>query len=49
MIEKACRVNLNYTSAVCDDIEHHAVESDKVQEEVNNLNLYFTFLSALPW
>lgn len=48
MIEKACRVNLNYTSAVCDDIEHHAVESDKVQEEVNNLNLYFTFLSALP-
>ena len=49
MIEKSCRVNLNFSSAVCDDIEQHAVESDLVQKEVNNLNLYFTFLSSLPW
>jgi len=48
MIEKSCRVNLNFTAAVCDDIEHHAMESDQVQKEVTTLNLYFTFLSAIP-
>jgi len=48
LIEKTCRVNLNFTDAVCDNINHHDKENDEVQEEVTTINLYFTFLSALP-
>ena len=49
MIEKTCRINLNFTGEICDDIEDHPVESDRVQQEVTQLNLYNTFLSAIPW
>ena len=49
MIEKTCRVNLNFTGEICDDIEHHSAESDRVQQDVTDLNLYNTFLSAIPW
>ena len=49
MIEKTCRVNLNFTADICDDIEDHSVESDRVQQDVTDLNLYNTFLSSIPW
>ena len=49
LMEKTCRVNLNFTDAVCDNINQHDKENDEVQEEVTTINLYFTFLSALPW
>eukprot|EP00090_Calanus_glacialis_P007645 TRINITY_DN16090_c0_g1_i1.p1 TRINITY_DN16090_c0_g1~~TRINITY_DN16090_c0_g1_i1.p1 ORF type:complete len:430 (-),score=74.64 TRINITY_DN16090_c0_g1_i1:348-1637(-) len=48
LIEKTCRVNLNLTAAVCDNINQYEKENDQVQEEVTTINLYFTFLSALP-
>ena len=49
MIEKTCRINLNFTGEICDDIQHHTVESDRVQQDVTDLNLYNTFLSSIPW
>ena len=49
LIEKTCRVNLNLTDAVCDNINQYDKENDQVQEEVTTINLYFTFLSAIPW
>ena len=49
LIEKTCRVNLNFTDTVCDNINLHDKENDEVQEEVTTINLYYTFLSALPW
>ena len=49
LIEKTCRVNLNLTDAICDNINHYDKENDQVQEEVTTINLYFTFLSAFPW
>jgi len=48
LIEKTCRVNLNLTDSVCDHINLYDKENDQVQEEVTTINLYFTFLSALP-
>jgi len=48
LIEKTCRVNLNLTDAICDNINHYDKENDQVQEEVTTINLYFTFLSAFP-
>jgi len=48
LIEKTCRVNLNFTDTVCDNINLHDKENDEVQEEVTTINLYYTFLSALP-
>eukprot|EP00092_Neocalanus_flemingeri_P012562 GFUD01013540.1.p1 GENE.GFUD01013540.1~~GFUD01013540.1.p1 ORF type:complete len:490 (+),score=71.29 GFUD01013540.1:897-2366(+) len=48
LIEKTCRVNLNLTDVVCDNINQYDKENDQVQEEVTTINLYFTFLSAIP-
>ena len=49
VIEKTCRVNLNLSGAVCDDIGHHEQEQNLVQQSVTDINLYFTFLSSIPW
>ena len=49
VIEKTCRVNLNLSGAVCDDIGHHEQEQNLVQQSVTDINLYFTFLSSVPW
>ena len=49
VIEKTCRVNLNLSGAVCDDIAHHEHEQNLVQQSVTDINLYFTFLSSIPW
>ena len=49
VIEKTCRVNLNLSGAVCDDIAHHEQEQNLVQQSVTDINLYFTFLSSIPW
>ena len=49
MVEKSCLVNLNYTEKICDTIDLHQDENDQVQEHVTTLNLYYTFLSSIPW
>ena len=49
LIEKSCRVNLNYSKLICDSIDQYKHENDQVQENVTSLNLYFTFLAAIPW
>jgi PCFT/HCP family folate transporter-like MFS transporter 1/3 len=49
-IEKACRVNLNQTSIVCDNLEDptNAEIQDEVQKMVANIKMYGSFLSAIP-
>jgi len=47
-IQKACRVNLNYSSTVCDNIVHYEEEQNKVQVVVSTLELYNTYLSSIP-
>ena len=51
LIEKTCRVDLNFGDAICDDIDNQTnqQEQDMVQERVNDINLYFTFISSVPW
>ena len=49
MIEKTCRVDFNFTDDICANSDQHKNETDLVQEQVTTLNLYFTFLSAIPW
>jgi len=48
IIEKMCRVDLNISESICQDIDHHKSESNLVQENVTDLNLYLTFLCSVP-
>ena len=49
-IEKACKVNLNQTISVCDNLEDPA--NNEVQNEVQSLvadiNMYGSFISTVP-
>ena len=39
-VEKVCRVNLNFTDEVCNNIQQHEDEQVKVQEYVSSLQAY---------
>ena len=47
-IEKVCRVNLNYTDEICDNIHDHEEEQVHVQKYVSTLQIYSTVLQAIP-
>ena len=47
-IEKVCRVNLNYTDEICDNIHDHNEEQVHVQKYVSTLKIYSTVLQAIP-
>ena len=47
-IDKVCRVNLNYTTEICDDIQHNEVEQIEVQRYVAALQSYNAILQAVP-
>jgi len=47
-IEKACRVNLNYSTEICDHINDYDSENNQVQIIVSTLELYSTILSSIP-
>ena len=47
-IEKVCRVNLNYTDEVCDNIHDHRDKQVTVQKYVSTLKIYSTVLQAIP-
>ena len=50
MIEKACKVNLNQTASVCDNLqepENVDIQND-VQKLVTNINMYKNFCSTIP-
>jgi len=48
-IQKVCRVNLNYSPTVCDNIVNYEEEQNKVQVVVSTLELYSTYLSSIPY
>ena len=49
-IEKACRINLNQTESVCDNLEDPANSAvqDDVQKLVANIKMWGSFLSTVP-
>lgn len=47
-IEKACRVNLNFSRTICDNINDYDSEQTQVQIVVSTLELYSILLSSIP-
>ena len=47
-IEKICRVNLNFTDSICDNIQNHNDEQIQVQKYSANLKMYNSVLQAIP-
>ena len=48
LIEKICTVDLSLSDDICSDIDSHPKEQVKVQEMVNDLNLYTMVLAGIP-
>lgn len=47
-IDKVCRVNFNYTASLCDNIQQHESEQNKVQKYVAELKTYNVLLQSTP-
>ena len=47
-IDKVCRVNLNFTDAICDNIQQNEEEQIQVQKYVAALQSYNSILQAVP-
>ena len=47
-IDKVCKVNLNFTTEVCDNIQSHEDEQIEVQKYVAALQSYNSILQAVP-
>ena len=47
-IEKVCRVNLNFNSTICDNIQKYENEQIQVQEYTSTLKMYNTILQTIP-
>ena len=48
LVDKICRVDLNYTDAICSNITSHRSEEAKVQEGVTDLQLYTLIFANIP-
>ena len=47
-IEKICRVNLNFSDIICNDIQNHENEQIQVQKYSADLKMYNSVLQAIP-
>ena len=46
-IEKVCKVNLNFTEEICDNIQEHKEEQILVQQYVSELKVYNSVIQAI--
>ena len=47
-VDKVCKVNLNFTEEICDNIQQHEEEQNKVQQYVSSLQAYNSVIQAVP-
>lgn len=47
-IQKVCKVNLNISAEICDEIQKHKDEQVRVQQYVSQLQLYSEIIQAVP-
>ena len=46
-IDKVCKVNLNFTEEICDNIQEHKEEQIQVQQYVSSLQAYNSVIQAI--
>ncbi len=48
LIDKVCRVDLNYNSSVCSDLMSHKEEQKNVQRLTASIGMWFSIFSSIP-
>ena len=47
-LQKVCKVNLNFSEEICDNIQQHKDEQVEVQQYVSSLQAYNSVVQAIP-
>ena len=48
MMDRFCRVNLNYSDFICDDLDNNTLVKEEIQVRTAYLGTYETLLDTLP-